>query len=256
MSIVPSLYDAECRICFDSYSTLYDPMLSPCLCRGTSKWVHKSCIQHWREVNLGNEYFFICNTCRHEYSVRKVYPDEDYIIENFINDNSVRAYCAFSAVSFCLAAFIRPMDKYTGFKLLHFASAFERPSYKLKDFFEKNEFYSLEFYYCFIIFAISLLIYLGTFVNINIHTKRRCRYLKYGGLQHVSHLCLSSHFIFFIFICSGDIENLEGVLSIETVLSSANVMFIGNMIKEHNKVIHRLNVKNVGEIQNIEIVPV
>lgn len=32
-----------CRICFDYYD-----LISPCDCRGTSKYVHEFCLQQWR----------------------------------------------------------------------------------------------------------------------------------------------------------------------------------------------------------------
>ena len=53
MSIIPQtiMDGAECRICFESLSTREDPLISPCLCNGTSKWVHKKCIQHWSKFS-------------------------------------------------------------------------------------------------------------------------------------------------------------------------------------------------------------
>ena len=76
MSIIPRelMDDAECRICFEAYSTHEDPLMSPCLCNGTSKWVHKSCIQHWRYVNRNTTAFIQCRECNHPYNVKKYLP--------------------------------------------------------------------------------------------------------------------------------------------------------------------------------------
>ena len=62
--------EAECRICYDTYSTMEDPLMSPCLCDGTSKWVHKSCIEHWRETNRETSAYTHCRECNYEYCIK------------------------------------------------------------------------------------------------------------------------------------------------------------------------------------------
>ena len=43
MSIAPCYNEdnAQCRICFETDSTRENPLMNPCLCNGTSKYVHK-----------------------------------------------------------------------------------------------------------------------------------------------------------------------------------------------------------------------
>ena len=40
---------SECRICFE-IETYDDPFISPCRCKGTSSYVHKSCLNTWRNL--------------------------------------------------------------------------------------------------------------------------------------------------------------------------------------------------------------
>lgn len=41
--------DAACRICHGGLSSSgADPLLSPCLCVGSVRWVHRSCLDNWR----------------------------------------------------------------------------------------------------------------------------------------------------------------------------------------------------------------
>jgi hypothetical protein len=40
----------QCRICLDSEGE--DELISPCLCRGTQKFVHRSCLDNWRAVKV------------------------------------------------------------------------------------------------------------------------------------------------------------------------------------------------------------
>ena len=37
--------EKECRICY------LEEIISPCLCNGTGKWVHRECLEIWRAVN-------------------------------------------------------------------------------------------------------------------------------------------------------------------------------------------------------------
>ena len=44
-----------CRICFDEEeeeeedaASDHDPMIAPCMCKGSSKWVHRTCLDRWR----------------------------------------------------------------------------------------------------------------------------------------------------------------------------------------------------------------
>ncbi|KAF8539883.1 hypothetical protein BDD12DRAFT_881476 [Trichophaea hybrida] len=47
----------QCRICFETSPPPYEPslelgrLLSPCVCRGSSRYVHSACLQMWRETS-------------------------------------------------------------------------------------------------------------------------------------------------------------------------------------------------------------
>ncbi len=57
-----------CRICLDSG----DYLISPCLC---NSFVHKSCLNKWREQNRGNSYHE-CEVCKYKYQFRRfIYAD-------------------------------------------------------------------------------------------------------------------------------------------------------------------------------------
>ena len=49
----------ECRICFMTENTQNNPLISPCDCRGTLKYVHQNCLQHWREDDEERDAFNI-----------------------------------------------------------------------------------------------------------------------------------------------------------------------------------------------------
>ncbi|GMH98444.1 hypothetical protein TrST_g1831 [Triparma strigata] len=62
-----------CRICFmdnsDPDSSSSGPLISPCHCRGTQKYVHLTCLNHWRRQNpLALRQ---CQTCGYQYNIAR-----------------------------------------------------------------------------------------------------------------------------------------------------------------------------------------
>lgn len=62
--------DKTCRICFCP-SAPDDKLISPCKCRGTSKWIHLSCLTQWRLHSRNNKSFYQCDQCHYRYSFRR-----------------------------------------------------------------------------------------------------------------------------------------------------------------------------------------
>ncbi len=59
-----------CRICLETTNNYDNPLISPCLCRGSQSHVHELCLNRWREINprFGSS----CQICsfRYRFSVR------------------------------------------------------------------------------------------------------------------------------------------------------------------------------------------
>uniref|UniRef100_A0A164TZJ0 RING-CH-type domain-containing protein n=1 Tax=Daucus carota subsp. sativus TaxID=79200 RepID=A0A164TZJ0_DAUCS len=55
-----------CRICLESQG---EDLIAPCKCKGTSKYVHRDCLDHWRAVKEGFA-FAHCTTCKSPYRLR------------------------------------------------------------------------------------------------------------------------------------------------------------------------------------------
>lgn len=56
-----------CRNCHDDGGDL----IAPCLCSGTMKWVHRSCLDTWRTVSPNKLSFSECDVCHFKYRVEK-----------------------------------------------------------------------------------------------------------------------------------------------------------------------------------------
>ncbi|CAH8372251.1 unnamed protein product [Eruca vesicaria subsp. sativa] len=61
-----------CRICLEENNSSGDEeLISPCMCKGTQKFVHRSCLDRWRSVK-GGFAFSNCTTC----NAQLHFPDE------------------------------------------------------------------------------------------------------------------------------------------------------------------------------------
>ncbi|KAJ1284161.1 hypothetical protein BS78_03G183800 [Paspalum vaginatum] len=65
---------AVCRICFDREPG--DELISPCMCKGTQQFVHRSCLDHWRSVKEGTA-FSHCTTCKAQFHLRVQFLEGD-----------------------------------------------------------------------------------------------------------------------------------------------------------------------------------
>lgn len=60
----------QCRICLDIGG---EDLLAPCHCRGTQKYVHRSCLDHWRSTKEGFA-FAHCTECKAVFLLRANVP--------------------------------------------------------------------------------------------------------------------------------------------------------------------------------------
>ena len=60
----------SCRICLDS--TNPTDLISPCLCKGGSAYVHRKCLDDWRALNKNDRGFKFCEVCQFEYIIETV----------------------------------------------------------------------------------------------------------------------------------------------------------------------------------------
>ena len=65
----------ECRICFEEES-FDNKLINPCLCNGTSKYVHISCLNQWRNSGTNQMARLQCSECRYNYRIVFLYPSE------------------------------------------------------------------------------------------------------------------------------------------------------------------------------------
>ena len=60
-------FERCCRICFASENEPTNPLFRPCHCRGSMRWVHMECLEHWRSTSVNPNSFYECEQCKFKY---------------------------------------------------------------------------------------------------------------------------------------------------------------------------------------------
>jgi hypothetical protein len=233
----------ECRICFD-IETYANEFISPCMCKGTSKYVHKNCLNTWRTFNRDTVGWSKCMECNCHYTFRYKYPIESLTI--FPPQNML---CSFIVhyIGMLLGGYIiwlfEKYDGYLAIRMLNFNQTFHKPSilYYVKE----NELFSQIFYFSYAMFFQSLAFYLYFFYksynNIN---RKKIYFRKIRNTVGISVL-----FTLQFLICYYSLNNFPVIfINIVSVVSILEPFVRYNIITEHCKIITILNNDNTEEI--------
>ena len=73
MAAIGERLENQCRICLE---VSIDDLIVPCACAGTSKYVHRACLNAWRTTPDRPDAFYACTTCDEKYVMRpiRVFP--------------------------------------------------------------------------------------------------------------------------------------------------------------------------------------
>ena len=55
-----------CRICMGN--AIDGRLISPCVCKGSMKYIHVDCLEKWRHASRNRKHFFECELCKYNYS--------------------------------------------------------------------------------------------------------------------------------------------------------------------------------------------
>ncbi|XP_042475380.1 uncharacterized protein LOC122057370 isoform X1 [Macadamia integrifolia] len=114
---------ACCRICLEydgePVSGTGEELISPCMCKGTQQFVHRSCLDHWRSVKEGFA-FSHCTTCKAQFHLRVEFL-EDYSWRKikfriFVARDVLLVFLAVQTVIAAIGGFAYFMDKNGNFR--------------------------------------------------------------------------------------------------------------------------------------------
>ncbi|KAK3827827.1 MAG: hypothetical protein J3Q66DRAFT_321193 [Benniella sp.] len=69
----PPVEERQCRICLGGVDDedMLGRLISPCLCKGSMKYVHIECLNSWRARSPKRESHYKCDTCKYSFSFRR-----------------------------------------------------------------------------------------------------------------------------------------------------------------------------------------
>ena len=232
-----SVDSSECRICFENEG-IGNPFISPCLCKGTSKYVHTSCLMTWRQLNRDGAAFKKCMECNKEYVIKTNYPVEKTNIYFIPNMHSAYFLCNISG--FVLATFIWIADN-----MLHddpFPT--NKNSSSLIFLINHDELVPFIWYYSYAMFIQTAIFNIFFGINSFIKIKRRSLYFNNIKIPYtLSTLWVLQYMIYYILL----IENGEILINILGVLSIIQPFISYRLIKMHEIIITNMN----SEIEEI-----
>ncbi|OVA00513.1 zinc finger protein [Macleaya cordata] len=175
---------ACCRICLEYDGEPGEDLISPCMCKGTQQFVHRSCLDHWRSVKaifilLEGFAFSHCTTCKAQFHLRVEFL-EDYSWRKikfriFVARDVLLVFLAVQTAISLMGGFAYFMDKNGNFRN-SFSDGWDRILSK----------HPIPFYYCIGVMAFfvmlgffGLIIHCSSFNN-NDPCLAGCRNCCYG----------------------------------------------------------------------------
>ncbi|KAH7854173.1 hypothetical protein Vadar_011019 [Vaccinium darrowii] len=143
-----------CRICLEcDGEEVDDELISPCMCKGTQQFVHRSCLDHWRSVKEGFA-FSHCTTCKAQFHLRvEEFEDNSWRkikFRLFVARDVFLVFVAVQSVICAVGGFAYLMDKDGSFRN-SFSDSWDRILSK----------HPIPFYYC--IGVLAFVVFLGFF---------------------------------------------------------------------------------------------
>ena len=228
-----SVDSSECRICFEN-EAFDDPFISPCLCKGTSKYVHLSCLMTWRNFNRDGAAFKKCMECNKEYVIKTNYEAEK--INMYLIPNMHAAYVFFNIFTFALSIFIWIADN-----MLHdnpFPANKHLNSSSLLFLIHHDQIVPFIWYYSYAMFIETMAFNIFFGIHSFIKIKRRSLYFNNIKIPYILTMmwALQNMLWYILFI-----ENGEVLINILGVLSITQPFISYQLIKNHEIIITSMN---------------
>lgn len=239
-----------CRICFEN-EEFDNPLISPCLCNGTSKFVHKFCIRKWRKLNYNKRAFFKCMECNFNYVIEYSIPLENYFYSETLLQifNLKLNYIVFNMLFFSLSLFLQTFELSMKKQIIYLFDS--NPNRFFLEMLNSNTIYTTIYYYSIIVFFFSIWFHNFFVISPFFFIKRKRKYWKKIFLKCMIHYILSYQFIFFYYLCKSDHKlSPSNFLNFELILSICFMPFYGNLLLYHNKKINLINSKNIGTVRD------
>jgi len=246
-----SINNNECRICFEEESE-NNKLIHPCLCSGTSKYIHISCLNEWRYSNVNRSSFYKCSECNYKYKFKYLYPNE--------NNNKIKlhSFILMSLVYFpaiLTTLIVSSSDQYNNYAILNNLYYNTSNYTKFKEYVTSQEYISLYWviilnYVLYIQHVLFFLLF-NLYVMYHINSENKYRYVSFHKLKYIFQIlgCFKFIITYRIFCSWNQYSNLICLLIVFPVLEGVNYCI---NIKNHNITIKRLDEENINYVLNYD----
>ena len=247
--------DIECRICFEKETDIPgDILISPCRCKGTSSFVHRSCLYRWRNANRGRPAWRKCMECNTPYEFQHSFPMEYTTllrINSLITLYLLQYLCA---VIFSFALWVVDAhNNYESIRLLNYNITLPEPSLLT---YVKNDSAAPQIYYISLyMFIQNIIVYLYFCYIMVFNIKRKSLYINKIYKTFLGTSMMNMQFIIYYYLFAFNNYPIL-FLNFSTFSVVMNPLFYYKLVKKHNLIIREMNETNEAEIISYTYNPV
>ena len=170
------MYTKECRICYENENENKKKLFSPCVCNGTSKYIHYECLEKWRNKNKTKKPYYYCMECNYKYKFGKKYPEEEFTIFKNRDNNGLDFGICFiiNILVIIISALLINIDE----NLYIPNTFFLGNSTSFSNYLKYNNKKLYLYYYSFTTFCFTVLFHLVFFSFIGVYLKNKITILK------------------------------------------------------------------------------
>jgi hypothetical protein len=241
-----------CRYCFEG-ETYNNELISPCLCKGSSKYIHLKCLQSWRLVNKDNpEKRDYCEICKYHYAIKRV---ENILKYRIASDVTVWFLYFFLLIA--MSFFYGLIDYYGDFFTLKILTPFSYNNTAVYNRFTKMKKYSDSYFvdttfdYC--VYSFFIFDMMSFYINsiYIIYNRKKFTIVKKHplykkNLHKFKKIAIFMHFsIFYCYYSTLFFDEYYILSNTMPVTMLLNFFTIILFINDHNKIIKKININNV-----------
>lgn len=237
----------ECRICFEEAREEEEEddggqLIAPCLCNGTSRYVHRQCLERWR--GTGVRAFTHCFECNFKYIIEYAYPLENYTFSpTFFFALDFGRYLFGLLLLLLEAFFLRYIDKLMKYPSLGYLESWGYGTRFDLDIIEDDEIYSSSYYFSLTVLFSSIIVFLCLACNISYYIKRKKTYWGIFIFKYLFFFILSIHFLWFHFFFGNTLLSFELFILTDSSCAVFNIFILNKFLEEHNKLVGILNTQ-------------
>ena len=233
--------ERECRICFENDNP--EDLISPCLCDGTSKWVHRKCLNEWRETNIDKPANTNCMECKYKYKFAYLFPEEKKLFKKSCLYKNKITYLIFLFIGlFPVSYLFFALDKKNDYLYIQMISYDEKIFNETKFIINNDSFYNTVIYN-----TLSLTVYnnfyMGLFFAYTLYKKER----KFLYFMHIYKTMIrifitinNPFYIYYLFLV---VKMYASYVVSQILLSLLSIFLTVDIIYKHNKIVDKINAK-------------